>query len=49
VIVPLALTFHCWLVPPLQAQITTAVPLLVPCPKASRHLLPYTCSWRPVV
>ena len=44
VMVPLALTFHCWLVWPLQSQMITAVPLAVPRPVASRHLLPYTCS-----
>ena len=44
VMVPLALTFHCWLVWPLQSQMITAVPLVVPWPLASRHLLPYTCS-----
>src|SRR6185312_846736 len=44
VIVPLALRFHCWLVCPLQSQMIAAVPLLVPWPLASRHLLPYTCS-----
>src|SRR3954451_15907042 len=43
-IVPLALTFHCWLVWPLQSQMITAVPLVVPRLLASRHLLPYTVS-----
>ncbi|GAA3303931.1 hypothetical protein GCM10020218_102510 [Dactylosporangium vinaceum] len=32
VTVPSALTLHCWLVWPLQSQMTTAVPLVVPCP-----------------
>ncbi len=49
VMVPLALTFHCWLVWPLQSQMMTAVPLVVPRPYASRHLLPYTVSWLPDV
>jgi hypothetical protein len=40
VMVPLELTFHCWLVWPLQSQIMTAVPLVVPWLLASRHLLP---------
>ena len=48
VMVPLELRFHCWLAWPLQSQMMTAVPLLVPWPLASRHLLPYTvsCGWR---
>jgi hypothetical protein len=33
VMVPLELTFHCWLVPPLQGQICTLVPGVVPWPK----------------
>src|SRR4051794_15592131 len=28
---------HCWLLPPLQVQISTAVPLAVPAPLTSRH------------
>jgi hypothetical protein len=44
VMVPLALRFHCWLVWPLQSQMMTVVPLVVPLAFASRHLLPYTCS-----
>jgi hypothetical protein len=40
VMVPLVLTFHCWLFWPLQSQMITVVPLLVPRPLASRHLLP---------
>jgi hypothetical protein len=44
--VPLALTFHCWLDCPLQSQMMIAVPLVVPRPLASRHLLPYTVSCR---
>src|SRR4051812_27153816 len=40
---------HCWLAWPLQSQMMTAVPLVVPRPLASRHLLPYTISWRLVV
>src|SRR5687768_394547 len=44
VMVPLALTFHCWFVPPWQSQMMTVVPLVVPAPFASRHLLPYTVS-----
>src|SRR3954466_13092470 len=44
VIVPFEFTFHCWLVWPLQSQMMTAVPLVVPLPFASRHLLPYTVS-----
>src|SRR5687767_573606 len=47
--VPLALRFHCWLVPPWQSQMVTWVPLLVPAPLASRHLLPYTWSCLPEV
>src|SRR5690349_1832623 len=46
---PLALTFHCWFAWPLQSQITRRVPLVVPCPLASRHLLPYTVSCLPEV
>src|SRR4051812_32124846 len=49
VIVPLALTFHCWFVCPLQSQMITWVPLVVPRPEASRHLLPYTCRALPDV
>src|SRR5438046_635195 len=45
--VPLALTVHCWLAPPLQVQSTTFVPGVVPLPSASRHL-PRTCSVPPV-
>jgi hypothetical protein len=40
VMVPSVFTFHCWLVWPLQSQMTAAVPLAVPRPYASRHLLP---------
>jgi len=40
VMVPLALTFHCWLAWPLQSQMMTLVPLPAPWPLASRHLLP---------
>lgn len=29
VMLPLALRVHCWLVPPLQSQMATAVPLVV--------------------
>jgi hypothetical protein len=47
---PLALTFHCWLSPPWQSQMMTWVPLLVPAPLASRHLVPpYTVNCLPVV
>src|SRR3954453_16854787 len=46
---PLLLTFHCWLTWPLQSQMITAVPLVVPWPFASRHLLPYTWNCLPVV
>lgn len=35
---------HCWFVWPLQAQMITVVPLVVPCPLASRHFEPYTIS-----
>ena len=49
VMVPLELTFHCWFGCPLQLQMITAVPLLVPLPLASRHMLPYTCSCLPEV
>ena len=35
--VPLELTVHCWLVWPLQDQMMTLVPLVVPLPLASRH------------
>src|SRR3954471_13489837 len=40
--VPLELTFHCWLAPPLHVQVCTLVPGVVPLPAASRHswLLP---------
>src|SRR3954449_6726364 len=41
---PLLLRFHCWLVCPLQSQMMTAVPLVVPRPLASRHLPPNTVS-----
>src|SRR6185437_5857243 len=41
---PFALTFHCWLAPPLQSQICTFAPGLVLPPLTSRHLLPYTVS-----
>src|SRR6185437_2707952 len=41
---PFALTFHCWLAPPLQSQIWTFAPGLVLPPLTSRHLLPYTVS-----
>src|SRR5689334_22956356 len=44
VMVPLELTFHCWFSWPLQSQMMTAVPSLVPRLAASRHLLPYTIS-----
>src|SRR5262249_17427291 len=44
VMVPLLLTFHCWLVPPWQSQISTLVPAAVPAPATSRHLVPYTTS-----
>src|SRR4051794_36731817 len=46
VMVPFELTFHCWLVWPLQSQMITVVPLVVPLAFASRHLLPYTWSCR---
>src|SRR5688572_10412520 len=49
VMLPLALTFHCWFVCPLQSQMITWVPLVVPRLDASRHLLPYTCSALPDV
>src|SRR3954470_1587694 len=45
--VPLALTVHCWLVWPLQSQISTFVPGAVWLLYASRHL-PSTCSWLPL-
>src|SRR3954466_15559524 len=45
---PLLLRFHCWLVWPLQSQMITAVPLVVPLPDASRHL-PSTVSCLPPV
>jgi hypothetical protein len=32
VMVPSALTFHCWLSAPWQSQMMTAVPLVVPFP-----------------
>ena len=38
--VPSALTCHCWLVPPLQLQISTWVPAVVAWFGTSRHLLP---------
>ena len=47
--VPSALTRHCWLVPPLQVQISTRVPAEVAWPGTSRHLLPYTRSSLPDV
>lgn len=49
VMVPLALTVHCWPAWLLQSQITTAVPLPVPPLPAARHLLPYTCNCLPEV
>jgi hypothetical protein len=49
VMVPSGLTFHCWLFWPLQSQTMTWVPLVVPLPLASRHLLPGTVSCLPVV
>lgn len=49
VIVPLVLMSHCWLVPPLQSQMTTAVPLVVPLFLASRHLSPWIFSSLPAV
>src|SRR5256885_16243646 len=49
VMLPLALRFHCWLSPPWQSQMMTAVPLVVPAPDASRHLLPYTVNALAVV
>src|SRR3954447_10927285 len=47
--VPLELTFHCWFVWPLQSQMMTVVPFVVPLPLASRHLFPYTWSCLPDV
>src|SRR3954470_1276042 len=44
--VPLSLTFHCWLAPPLQSQIRDAVPLPA-LAGTSRHL-PRTCRAWPV-
>src|SRR4051812_20135146 len=41
--------FHCWFAWPLQSQMMTAVPLVVPALLASRHLLPYTTSCRRAV
>jgi len=38
VMVPLALTFHCWFAWPLHDQMITWVPFAVPWPDASRHL-----------
>src|SRR4051794_11682893 len=49
VMVPPALRSHCWLDWPLQSQMTTGVPLVVPRPDASRHLPPYPVSCLPVV
>src|SRR6266536_2985565 len=49
VIVPSALAFHCWLVPPAQSQMIALVPDAVPEPSASRHLAPYTWSCFPEV
>src|SRR5215217_3470022 len=40
--VPLLLTFHCWLVAPVQSQVSTLAPAAVLEPATSRHRLPYT-------
>src|SRR5438876_1027880 len=48
VIVPSVLSCHCWFEPPLQSQITTFVPAVVPLLLASRHL-PSTWSWLALV
>ena len=42
--VPSLDSVHFWWSPPVQSEISTAVPALVPWPRACRHLLPYTRS-----
>ena len=45
VTVPLELTVHCWLVPPLQVHRMALVPLVVPLLLASKHrVLPPTVT-----
>src|SRR5690348_15058725 len=40
--VPSSASIHFWWLPPVQSEMSTAVPAPLPWPRASRHFVPYT-------